>query len=424
MDWRIVASFREISTLQYMGSKARIVTQVTNAIKSLSPRRVIDLFAGTGSVGFSLKQSLEVISNDLELYAYIINEAILNGCHFTKDDYKVFSDTVNKQYSILKSRFSNLIHEEESYFNSDIPDWKEYKRFCEETPAVGYETHLPKYHTLNQLIEALKSGEQLPFNCLFSIYYANTYFGLSQCCEIDAIYTGIQFLEDIRCKNVMKAALMSAMSDNASTTTHFAQYLKVNSQRSCTSLITKRRRSIRLAFEQKITEFKELGLLSCKTPNSVCLNMDYLEALDALDKKSGTVVYADPPYFKEHYSRYYHVLNTLCLYDYPDVALNPQTNAPSAGRYRQERTASDFGKLKQALPAFEKLISKCHEKGFDLVISYSSNSIVSIENIVDAMEQYYSVSTSEVSLKHSNQGRALRGAEKVNEYILSGKCRG
>lgn len=406
-----------------MGSKARIVTQVTNAIKDLSPQRVVDLFAGTGSVGFSLKQSLEVVSNDLELYAYTINEAILNGCCFAEGDRAVFFDTVAKQYSILERHFASLIHEEEGFFNSDIPNWKEYKHFCEETPAVGYETHLPKYIALNQLIEASKSGEKLPFDCLFSIYFGNTYFGLSQCCEIDAIYSSIQLLDDVRCRNVMKAALMSAMSDNASTTTHFAQYLKVNSQRSCSSLIAKRRRSIRLAFEQKIIEFEDLGLLSCESSNSICMNTDYLDALDALDEKPGTVVYADPPYFKEHYSRYYHVLNTLCLYDYPDVALNPQTKTPSAGRYRQERNASDFGKLKQALPAFEKLIFKCHEKGFDLVISYSSNSIVSIEDIVEAMEKYYSVSTNEVSLKHSNQGRALRGAEKVSEFILSGKCR-
>lgn len=414
---------REVSTLQYMGSKARIISQVTCAIKEFAPKRVIDLFAGTGSVGFSLKQETDVVSNDLELYAYVINEAILNGCDFTEMDQVAFEESVDHQYALLAASFADPLHEEAAFFEVGSCDWEEYKRFCESTPAVGYETHMPHFDSMNQLIGSLKSGKELPFDCLFSIYYANTYFGLAQCCEIDAIHSSIESLPERRSKNVMKAALMSAMSDNASTTTHFAQYLKVNSARSCTNLIEKRKASIRSGFFNKLTEFRELGLLSSPAPTSICLNLDYLEALDSLNEEDRTVVYADPPYFKEHYSRYYHVLNTLCLYDYPAVALNPQTQDPSIGRYRQERNSSDFGKKSRALPAFKALIIKCWDKGFDLVISYSSNSIVSIDDIVAIMKQYFVVTVKQIPLKHSNQGRAFRGGDKVKEYILSGKRR-
>lgn len=406
-----------------MGSKARIVNDVTDAIKAFSPNRIVDLFAGTGSVGFSMKQTAEIVSNDLEPYAYVINEAILNGCDLSEADFERFKSAIDHHYSLLEKYFAAPLREERAFFEAKSLDWKQYKQYCEETPAVGYETNRSRFESLNNLIEVSTSGGPLPFNCLFSIYYGNTYFGLAQCCEIDSIYSGIKSLESERCRKVFLAALMSAMSDNASTTTHFAQYLKVNGPRSCISLIAKRKNSIRSSFMKKIAEFDEHGLLSCKESHSTCLNMDYLEALDSLDNLTATVVYADPPYFKEHYSRYYHVLNTLCLYDYPAVALNPQTKTPSIGRYRQERNASDFGKMKQALPAFKKLIAKCQEKGFDLVISYSSNSIVSIDDIVEALEKSFVVSVKQVPLKHSNQGRALRGSEKVKEYILSGKCR-
>ena len=77
--------YNEISTLQYMGSKARIISHICDPIiKNNSIQTVVDLFAGTGSVGYALKSYKNVISNDIEYYAYIINQAILNGCNFSE----------------------------------------------------------------------------------------------------------------------------------------------------------------------------------------------------------------------------------------------------------------------------------------------------------------------------------------------------
>ncbi len=70
--------YNEISTLQYMGSKARIISHICDPIiKNKSIETVVDLFAGTGSVGYALKSYKNIISNDIEHYAYIINQAIL-----------------------------------------------------------------------------------------------------------------------------------------------------------------------------------------------------------------------------------------------------------------------------------------------------------------------------------------------------------
>ena len=45
--------YNEISTLQYMGSKARIISHICDPImKNKSIQTVVDLFAGTGSVGY------------------------------------------------------------------------------------------------------------------------------------------------------------------------------------------------------------------------------------------------------------------------------------------------------------------------------------------------------------------------------------
>lgn len=48
--------YNEISTLQYMESKARIISHTCDPIiKNKSIQTVVDLFAGTGSVGYALK---------------------------------------------------------------------------------------------------------------------------------------------------------------------------------------------------------------------------------------------------------------------------------------------------------------------------------------------------------------------------------
>ena len=45
--------YNEISTLQYMGSKARIISHICDPIiKNKQIRTVVDLFAGTEAVGY------------------------------------------------------------------------------------------------------------------------------------------------------------------------------------------------------------------------------------------------------------------------------------------------------------------------------------------------------------------------------------
>ena len=59
---------------------------------------VLDLFAGTGSVGYALSPYKTIISNDIEYYAYIINQAILNGCNFSELEEASFWAVVEQKY--------------------------------------------------------------------------------------------------------------------------------------------------------------------------------------------------------------------------------------------------------------------------------------------------------------------------------------
>lgn len=419
---------REIQTLQYMGSKARILGPIYKEMERLDPDVVVDLFAGTCSVGYALKDLCEVSSNDIEEYAFVINEAVLNGCMCSEEDIDDYFMRVQSLFSKSQLRYRVPLGVEDAFMCGEISDWHAYKAYCETTPAVGYPARSDyDFSSLEENIEAICSGHIPSEACLFVSYYANTYFGLRQCCEIDALRSAAEEIKDARLKRVILTAIMSAMSSSASTTTHFAQYLKVNGKRSFRNLVEKRGKSIIDLTREKIADFDRAGLLSMEASCSLCLNLDYLDALafvEEASRESHVVVYADPPYFKEHYSRYYHVLNTLCAYDYPCLSINPQTKEMSVGRYRASRNSSDFGKKGKALNAFKLLIKKCSDMGADLVISYSSGSIVEVGDIVEYMEHYFDVKTVAVTLRHSTQGRPSVTRPSVEEYIVVGMEKG
>lgn len=412
--------YNEISTLQYMGSKARIISHICDPIiKNKSIQTVVDLFAGTGSVGYALKSYKNVISNDIEYYAYIINQAILNGCNFSELEEASFWAVVEQKYMLLQEKVSTALFAEKTFFVDNV-DYKLYQTFCEKTPSV-FEPHSddPRMKELTELVSHVIPGNEpaLDFPCLFLTYFANAYFGIAQCCQIDALRSAIEQVMDEHTKNVLLTVLMSVMSAAASTTTHFAQFLKVKSKSTCNNLLAKRKINIIEECKELMKEYRKSGICSKKEYTTFdCYNLDFSECLDSVVLNKSTLVYADPPYFKEHYSRYYHVLNTLCLYDYPAMAINPQTHELSIGRYREDRRVSDFGKKAKALGAFETLITKCATAGAWLMISYSDNSIVDITDLQTLAEKQYDVLIEKVELSHSKQGRS--SISKVDEYIF------
>ena len=412
--------YNEISTLQYMGSKTRIISHICEPIiKNKSIKTVVDLFAGTGSVGYALKAHKNIISNDLEYYAYIINHAILNGCDFSVTDEISFWNAVEQQSASLQAKVCTAVTTENKFF-IDTVDYKQYQLFCEKTPSVFVpQSDDPRLKEILDLVDQVTPGKAptVETPCLFLTYYANAYFGIAQCCQIDAIRSIIGQIEDERTRYVLLTMLMSVMSASASTTTHFAQYLKVKSKATCNNLIGKRKINIIESCKSLLAEYRQAGLCTAdrKAP-SVCYNLDFSDCLDSISLNNETLVYADPPYFKEHYSRYYHVLNTVCLYDYPAMAMNPQTHELSIGRYREDRSVSDFGKKAKAMGAFDTLITKCSNAGAWLMISYSDNSIVDISDIQALAEKKYDVLIEKVELSHSKQGRS--SISKVDEYIF------
>lgn len=233
--------YDNILTLQYMGSKARIISHICDPIiNNKSIKTVIDLFAGSGTVGYALKPYKKVISNDIEYYAYTINQAILNGCDFSILDEENFWNKVEQQYKLLQTKVLSVAKVEQEFFDDENVDYREYQDFCEKTPSVfNPESADSRMKDLTELVALVTPGKgtQCEHPCLFLTYYANAYFGIAQCCQIDALRSVIEQIKNKYTKNVLLTVLMSVMSSVASTTTHFAQFLKVKSKSTCKNLI-------------------------------------------------------------------------------------------------------------------------------------------------------------------------------------------
>jgi adenine-specific DNA methylase len=111
------------------------------------------------------------------------------------------------------------------------------------------------------------------------------------------------------------------------------------------------------------------------------------------------VLYADPPYTRDHYSRFYHVLETMCLRDDPPISRVTKggSRAVSRGSYREDRHQSPFCIRSAAPAAFEALFAAARRRDLPLALSYSPHEagdgthprVVSSIQIIEIARSYY-----------------------------------
>ena len=94
---------------------------------------------------------------------------------------------------------------------------------------------------------------------------------------------------------------------------------------------------------------------------------------------SGDILYLDPPYTKNQYSVQYHLLETIALYD------NPELRGKTGARDTSMQT-SKFSKPGEVHIEFEKIIAKA--KFRYIILSYSSDGLMSKEYIESLMKRY------------------------------------
>jgi hypothetical protein len=259
--------------------------------------------------------------------------------------------------------------------------------------------------------------------------YANLYFGVAQCVELDSLRAAIDVVEPSAgfARDTALAALLIAATV-CNSAPHFAQpsVLRSRKTKQLKSLFTfkniaeRRARSVHWEFELAMGRLMERPRPLHKIGSVT--QLDWRQAVDAfvtrLRTGSRAAVYLDPPYSKLQYSRYYHVLNSLIAYDYPPVT--------GAGRYppKNQRFSSKFEyQPGTARREFEAVFSTCSKHGLDLFLSYSDTGFVGIDELVELARRHFSViEVLTEKMRHHSQGVQLGGTRgDVTEYLIVGR---
>lgn len=346
----------------YMGTKRQIAPVVADVIAGTQPGPVIDVFSGMCAVGEAIGSIRQVWNNDIQKFCACVAECLFRseGVVPSPDQAeRILFTPFEKNRRILMRRFEQeLSHEHRCLQTGSHQLILLYQRTQSPSRMRGYQR-------LERHERSLKP-QRFPY-CLFSLTYADTYFGLRQCAEIDSLVYAISstkshglITDDERLW--MLIALGDVLKNIATTTGHFAQYLEPNA-RNIRRFVQQRTRSVWNEFILSLAQISPLGTPEWRALNHV-YNSETLALLGrfALGNEGPSVVYADPPYTDDQYSRYYHVLETLIRYDYPETA--------SKGQYRPDRFRTPFSVKSEVASAFDQLARSTAAFGAELILSY------------------------------------------------------
>lgn len=372
-------------SLNYLGSKLRMLDIIGEVIDELSSPNdvVVDLFAGSGSVSRYLSQSRTVISADIQEYSRVICSAILNPSNSIQPEEVVERCRSSSMHAALAASCAEVIQYEEEVISIALEGLPlQLCEFLEEGSFIKSADE--NYCNCNEHLErALKASYKKILElegrreglCTATLYYGGIYFSFKQTAAIDAILYEIES-SDVQDRDTLLAALLSAVSSAVNTIgKQFAQPIQPRlgngEPKKGIAVKVKKDREIDI-FEVFFENLQRYVGLNCNGLPHQALCMDYSDALDRLPKDT-QVVYADPPYTRDHYSRFYHVLETLCLRDSPTVSRTKIGGSLrlSRGLYREQRHQSPFCIRSQAPQAFTTLFDKVSKLGASLVLSYS-----------------------------------------------------
>lgn len=403
--------------IRYMGAKHGIANAVAAVVAGLPSGPCLDLFSGMCSVAGALASSgRETWCNDIQRYAAVVAEALLISVDPPLDPLRSAThlfDHYAANLRLLQDRFAaDLAGEAVALAQLDKA---EYVRQASEWRHVGNDERLALE------AQSLRSNLMTTPYRLATLTFAHGYFGLCQATELDSLRFAIDSAWRVGMLTAGEArwalvALLQAASHLVAAPGHFAEHLKPRDDETYRRLRRLRARSAWTQFQVELGRLAPYGTERWRKGNRV-----FCEDATTLTQRLGQlrlqprVVYADPPYSKAQYSRYYHVLETLVRYDYPA--------ATGAGRYRSDRFQTPFSKVSTVRQGFESLAEHTAKLGADLVLSYPSNGLLYAagEDPPSLLRRHYR--SVEVAWSSSKQHSTLGGAPgrantQVTEMIL------
>lgn len=365
--------------IAYIGNKRRLLPFIENAFLDIlkednNIKTALDLFAGSGIISRLLKTlNLEVYSNDWEYYSYILNYAHIYID--IKDTKNMFAHTGGLQNTIEMLNNINKIKDKDRYIskyyapqNDNNPDLKNERLFYTQYNATKIDIIR---HNIEELFQNKAINKKEYFYLIASlIYEAATHTNTSG--VFKAFHSGFGG----RNKDAL-GRILTPIS------------------------------------------LKELPLFYGKRGHTTML--DAKKFILKNKNKNFDLVYLDPPYNQHQYGSNYHLLNTIALWDKPEINkeiyINGKKTNKSGIRKDWIKTKSDYCYKKTAKNSFVNLIENINAK--HIVMSYSTDGIIEFDDLISVLEKKgkLKILTSEYT-KYRGAKRSIVNKTKNIEYLF------
>lgn len=436
--------------IQYLGSKLRLVNEISEIVEFNKTSNIVcDLFSGSGVVSHFLANKNDVISLDIQYYSTVISEALTNGKKLSNTEITSFIKEAisNPQFTELQFVYEPLTNLEDSLLKTKLEfdnDKLNFARFIEECSVYTYLKSEEKksitdkkvYNALTKFNEGfIKASDNVKKISYCSLYFGGVYFSFQQSLIIDALLVKINELKIVDKPKylILLSSLLSTLSEIVATVgKQFAQPMKLTDKNNkpkvllATRTVRDRNYDVINIFTKWLKEYSK----NChQNTRNKSITSDYKYFLNTSEDEIGCF-YADPPYTIDHYSRFYHILETIALYDYPELAVMNKANRGSVimkGLYRVDRFQSSFCIPSQAKGAFTDLFDGASKFGCPLLLSYSpfdkntSNRprLLSIEEIITLAKLYYE-NVEVIDIKE-HKHRKLNKEQNNSESLMNGE---
>lgn len=379
--------------MKYMGHKGKLLPVLGDVLsyESRNARRIADPFCGSAAVSWFLAQKTKksVVSGDLQSFAVARAAAVVRRTS-AFDPFPLVDSWFRSARKIVSAISSSFPNGHRS-IQPDLVSTGEIKpvvlrsrRFCQSViPTVL---------------------RQFDGNFPITLAYGGHYFSPLQALELDALRQSLPndpFFED-----VCIAALVEAASKCAAAPGHTAQPFQptVTAAR---YIIEAWSRDVWSLVTQAVIEISSMYASTA----GIAEQGDYSKGITMLE--AGDLVFADPPYSDVHYSRFYHVLETL--------AKGVPVSVSGVGRYPPlaERPPSSFSRKGESHSAARALVELCASQELGLVLTFpslqASNGLSASDFVSYGKKMFSSIEVLEVNSIFSTLGGgdANRGGRKA-----------
>lgn len=370
--------------MKYMGSKRVILQNGLGALiraEGVDCGRFIDLFSGAGHVATFAAECIDrpVLSTDLQTYAQVLAAAVIerttprDGCLIARRWIEnarraAVSDNIYAQAIELES---------EAHFTGRV---RASRKLCTQAEAGTV-----------------------------TAAYGGHYFSPLQSIWIDALLATSPHGRD---RSICRAALIGAASRAASAPGHTAQPLQPSSTAN---------ELIKRAWAIDIPAYVERELESLGSRHAKRRGRAFSEEARQFCRrlKASDLVFLDPPYSAVHYSRFYHVLETIARGKCGPVS--------GIGRYppSTERPRSNLSIKTRAFDTLVNILEEIAHSGATSILTFpqaACSNGISGKDLIDRCRTIFRVRTKTVRSRFSTLGgdynrRAPRQGR--NELILT-----